>query len=128
MLIECKDIKDELATLTTVLGQQQSILKDAGKVLKLSRRKVGLQLSLVEQHLLDIKRMQEQAKGVDSTLTQLLDLKQKHTNAIEARFARDQAEDTARSGRIIMVFTIVTSVISSMFSFVLLLDVPCWTH
>lgn len=38
----------------------------------------------------------------------LLDLKQKHANAFEARFARDQAAGTVRQGRTIMVFTIVT--------------------
>jgi hypothetical protein len=37
-----------------------------------------------------------------------LDLKQKHANAFEARFARDQAALTARQGQTIMVFTIVT--------------------
>jgi hypothetical protein len=41
-------------------------------------------------------------------LTHLLDLKQKHANAFEARFARDQANLTSRQGQTIMVFTIVT--------------------
>jgi hypothetical protein len=108
LLVECKDIEDELATLTTVLEQQHRILKHMDKTLKISKRRVGPQVSLVEQHLLDIRRMQRQAEGVNSSLTQVLDLKQKHANAIEARFARDQAEDTARQGQTIMVFTIVT--------------------
>jgi hypothetical protein len=38
----------------------------------------------------------------------MLDLKQKHANAFEARFARDQAAGTARQSQTIMVFTIVT--------------------
>ena len=55
-------------------------------------------------------------------MTHLLDLKQKHANAFEARFARDQAALTARQGQTIMVFTIVTiiflpmSFIASIFS------------
>jgi len=40
----------------------------------------------------------------------MLDLKQKHANAFEARFARDQAAGTMRQGQTIMVFTIVTIV------------------
>jgi hypothetical protein len=40
----------------------------------------------------------------------MLDLKQKHANAFEARFARDQAAGTARQSQTIMVFTIVTIV------------------
>lgn len=43
-------------------------------------------------------------------LTHLLDLKQKHANAFEARFAREQAQFTGRQGQTIMVFTIVTIV------------------
>jgi hypothetical protein len=39
-------------------------------------------------------------------LTHLLDLKQKHANAFEARFARDQAALTAHQGQTILVFTI----------------------
>ncbi len=108
LLVECKDIEDELETLTTVLEQQHRILKHMDKTLKIPKRRAGPQVSLVEQHLLDIKRMQKQAEGVNSSLTQVLDLKQKHANAIEARFARDQAENTARQGQAIMVFTIVT--------------------
>ncbi|KAJ9602585.1 hypothetical protein H2200_012778 [Cladophialophora chaetospira] len=110
LLVECKDIEDELETLTTVLEQQHRILKYLDKTLKIPKRRAGPQVSLVEQHLLDIKRMQKQAEGVNSSLTQVLDLKQKHANAIEARFARDQAESTARQGQAIVVFTIVTIV------------------
>ena len=59
--------------------------------------------------------MDNQAQAIFTSLTQLLDFKQKHANAIEARFAREQAEFTAgqarltaRQGETIMVFTIVT--------------------
>ena len=108
LLVECKDIEDELATMTTILEQQHRILKHMDKTLKIPSKRAGPQVSLIEQHLLDIRRMQRQAEGVNIGLTQVLDLKQKHANAIEARFARDQAENTARQGQAIMVFTIVT--------------------
>jgi CorA-like Mg2+ transporter protein len=110
LLVECKDIEDELVILYTVIEQQHDILKTMADTLKIPRRRAGLQVRLVSQHLLDIQRMQRSANGVSKSLTQLLDLKQKHANAIEARFARDQAEDTARQGQTIMVFTIVTIV------------------
>jgi hypothetical protein len=52
--------------------------------------------------------MSEQAERIYISITDLLDLKQKHANAFEARFARDQAAGTIRQGRTILVFTIVT--------------------
>jgi len=70
--------------------------------------KCSQQRKLVKLHLLDIERMSNEAMNVNRKLTQTLDLKQKHANALEARFARDQAQDTARQGQTIMVFTIVT--------------------
>jgi ankyrin repeat protein/Mg2+ and Co2+ transporter CorA len=125
LLVECKDIEDELSILTAVLQQQRGVLQDMGQALKeLSSahgatkqdmpKKCGQQKRLVDQHLLDIERMRKQAKRVNESLHQVLDLKQKHANALEARFARDQAQDTARQGRTILVFTIVTIVFLPM--------------
>ncbi|CAK7242632.1 MAG: hypothetical protein STHCBS139747_004128 [Sporothrix thermara] len=77
---------------------------------------------LLEIHLKDIDRMDRQAESIYISLTNLLDLKQKHSNALEARFARDHAMIAARQGQTIMAFTIVTivflpmSFISSFFS------------
>jgi Mg2+ and Co2+ transporter CorA len=125
LLVECKDIEDELSILTAVLQQQRAVLQDMGQALKdLSSahgvtkhdmpKKSGQQKRLVDQHLLDIERMRKQAKRVNESLTQVLDLKQKHANALEARFTRDQAQDTARQGQTIMIFTIVTIVFLPM--------------
>jgi ankyrin repeat protein/Mg2+ and Co2+ transporter CorA len=125
LLVECNDIEDELSILTAVLQQQRGVLQDMGQALKeLSSahgatkhdmpKKCGQQKRLVDQHLLDIERMRKQAKRVNESLHQVLDLKQKHANALEARFARDQAQDTARQGRTILVFTIVTIVFLPM--------------
>jgi hypothetical protein len=52
--------------------------------------------------------MDKQAERIYKSITDMLDLKQKHANAFEARFARDQAAGTARQSQTIMVFTIVT--------------------
>ncbi|RMZ90996.1 hypothetical protein DV736_g1772, partial [Chaetothyriales sp. CBS 134916] len=114
LLVECKDIEDELAILHSVLDQQHDVLKTMADGLQVPKKRVGLQVRLVSQHLVDIERMQRAATGVSKSLTQLLDLKQKHANAIEARFTRDQAENTARQGQTIMIFTIVTIVFLPM--------------
>lgn len=48
-----------------------------------------------------------------SQVYNLLDLKQKGANLAEAQWSREQAEETARQGNIIMVFTIVTIIFVS---------------
>lgn len=94
LLVECKDIQDELGILTMVLRQQKTTLHDMDrsfaealsvddeKKFDLSR-KLSHQKALLDLHLLDIERMDKQAKAVNISLTQVLDLKQKHANALE---------------------------------------------
>lgn len=50
--------------------------------------------------------MDSQAGRIYESIRDLLDLKQKHANAFEARYAREQATGTQRQGQTIMVFTI----------------------
>lgn len=120
LLVECKDIEDELEILATVLRQQQQVLdsivgelgvskESSGQGLDLSS-KLGEQQRLVDADVLDPGRMARQARSVNENLTQILDLKQKHANAVEARFQRYQAQEAARQGLTIMVFTVVTIV------------------
>lgn len=54
--------------------------------------------------------MKSQAFGVYDSVRDLLDLKQKHANAIEARYAREQTDGTSRQGKTLTVFTIVTTI------------------
>jgi hypothetical protein len=63
---------------------------------------------LLEQQETEITNMLEQVHIVYKSITDLLDHKQKHANAIEARYARKQASDTAKAGLTLMVFTTVT--------------------
>jgi hypothetical protein len=100
LLVECKDIQDELEILTMILRQQRGTLHemensfvealaaDGEKRLDLSR-KLAQQKALVDLHLLDIDRMFKQAKSVNISLTQVLDLKQKHANALEVSISHD---------------------------------------
>lgn len=123
LLAETKDIRDELNMITKILSEQVSVLPSLSECitshfLSLSppassqsiRRSIAAQLKTIEQHLQDLARMDRQAERIYKSITDMLDLKQKHANAFEARFARDQAAGTMRQGQTIMVFTIVTIV------------------
>lgn len=121
LLAEIKDIRDELEILAMVLDQQKHVLPDLKKAVKdlyINDRSLG-QLRKIDRSfqehertitnpLKDIHRMDKQAERIYSSIRDLLDLKQKHANAFEARFARDQAVGTRRQGKTVMVFTVVT--------------------
>lgn len=137
LLIEIKDIQDELRILKVILDCQSSVFKDYQASLKLedAEAKYNATLTAAEIHkglevnLKDITRMEGQADSLYQGLTHLLDLKQKHCNALEARFAGEQAAVTAKQGQSILVFTIVTivflplSFIASFFS----IDIDRWS-
>lgn len=119
LLAEMKDIRDELHMLEKVLEDQKQVLPDLEMAMceiylnehapqKEIKKRFREQLKLIEMHIKDINRMDKQAEHIYYSITNLLDLKQKHANAFEARFARDQAAGTARQSQTIMVFTIVT--------------------
>jgi Mg2+ and Co2+ transporter CorA len=121
LLTEIKDIRDELNMIKMVLKYQEQKLPDFADILidELGKKsdeayeiriRSREQLKIVKMHLDDIERMDRQAGSIYTSLLSLLDLKQKHANAFEARFGRDQAAFSARSSKTIMVFTIVTIV------------------
>ena len=127
LLAETKDIRDELNMISMVLKNQTSILEsmENGVLEELkgghnqqrqteAKKRFREQLKVIDVHLKDVERMDMQARGIYTSLTHLLDLKQKHANAFEARFARDQAAFSSRQGQTIMVFTIVTIVFLPM--------------
>jgi Mg2+ and Co2+ transporter CorA len=136
LLAETKDIRDELNMIKRVLEDQRNVLPDLEtSISDISREEHKTQQSLLDvkrrfkdlmktldTHVRDLERMDHQAERIYKSITDLLDLKQKHANAFEARFARDQAAGTARQSQTIMVFTIVTiiflplSFISSFFA------------
>ncbi|KAL2063410.1 hypothetical protein VTL71DRAFT_5215 [Oculimacula yallundae] len=119
LLAETKDIRDELNMIAKVLDDQKNVLpdlqeavcdiyRDEQKSQLEVKKRFREQLKTIEMHLKDIERMDRQAERIYKSITDMLDLKQKHANAFEARFARDQAAGTARQSQTIMVFTIVT--------------------
>jgi ankyrin repeat protein/Mg2+ and Co2+ transporter CorA len=121
LLKEVKDIQDELGILSQVTEDQQlvhkEIMKTFGPALTLGTDSSDQQKTdsiLGDQHLslkqqeIEITTMAKQVHIVYKSITDLLDHKQKHANAIEARYARKQASDTAKAGLTLMVFTTVT--------------------
>lgn len=134
LLAEIKDIRDELNIITVILASQTTVLDEfEGHMIEELRSEAGVasrratdavvheirkrsreQRRLLDQHTKDVDRMDRQAEGIYMSLTNLLDLKQKHSNALEARFARDQAVIAAKQGQTIMVFTIVTIIFLPM--------------
>ncbi len=103
LLAEIKDIRDELNIIGVILANQMSILEEfensiidelrvegsrkatdsiSWEIRKRSRE----QRRLLETHSKDVDRMDRQAENILINLTHLLDLKQKHSNALEARF------------------------------------------
>ncbi|KAI1747254.1 hypothetical protein F4782DRAFT_521893 [Xylaria castorea] len=127
LLAEIKDIRDEiniilgildaqLQTVTYLEGFVTEELRGEGSrrttdaVVSEIRRRAGEQKRGIDAKQKDVSRMDRQALSLYDSLTDLLDLKQKHSNALEARFAGDQAVIAAKQGQTIMVFTIVTIV------------------
>lgn len=123
LLKELKDIRDELNIIKSIFSHQQKVLQAFKRAIHEERqedksevaKRFREQSELTKLHSDDVRRMDYQAQAIFTSLTQLLDFKQKHANAIEARFAREQAEFTAgqadltrKQGETIMVFTIVT--------------------
>lgn len=131
LLVEIKDIRDELNIIAVILDLQYQMAdqlealvveelqagndRRAVDRLILEIRKRARELTrLLDMYGRDVERMNRQAEIIYTNLTHLLDLKQKHSNALEARFARDQAVQAGKQGQTIMIFTIVTVVFLPM--------------
>ncbi|KAI0837926.1 hypothetical protein F5Y06DRAFT_269395 [Hypoxylon sp. FL0890] len=138
LLAEIKDIRDELSIIAGLLEAQLVTLDDFEALITEElrsteaanpnpnhrratdaavaeiRKRSREQLRGLEVRQKDIWRMDHQAGSLYQNLTDLLDLKQKHSNALEARFAGDQAVIAAKQGQTIMVFTIVTIIFLPM--------------
>lgn len=98
LLAETKDIRDELNMISTVFQHQQHVLADFQEAIAEIyhgqhrsqfevKKRFKEQQRTIDMHLKDIARMDKQAERIYASITDLLDLKQKHANAFEARFA-----------------------------------------
>lgn len=115
LMREIKDIRDELNMLRMIFKEQEKLLPELRKtLLEMIKRDGGsrkLERSIeriyadaipdVVHPLRDIDRMDTQAERIYNSVRDLLDLKQNYAISM-------QAADTARQGRTLMVFTVVT--------------------
>jgi ankyrin repeat protein len=129
LLAETKDIRDKLDMIKKVLEDQTLVVPDLESSIceiyaesqtsqKEVKKRFKEQLKTIEMHIKDIDRMDKQAERIYNSITDMLDLKQKHANAFEARFAR-----TARQRQTIMVFAILTIILLPI-SFIAAVSIP----
>jgi hypothetical protein len=130
VLLELRDIEDELSTILKLLDQQDTVIKSmikyfdtrgCGKVfLDTAQARIDEYRSQITEMKENSHLAQKAVSGVFhlcscySILTcqveTLLDLKQKQANVDEAKMARWQAEVTQTQSRAVMVFTIFSVV------------------
>lgn len=115
LMREIKDIRDELNMLSMIFREQRKLLASLHKTLLATveehggSKKVARNLNRLYDDALpdiihplqDIKTMDTQAERIYNSIRDLLDLKQNYAISM-------QAADTARQGRTLMVFTVVT--------------------
>ncbi|KAI1775924.1 ankyrin repeat and protein kinase domain-containing protein 1 [Hypoxylon cercidicola] len=133
MLNEINDVRDELSIIvmildsqTAILGMFESVIIDEVRegggakrpavdgLVGLLRKRCREQQRRIETRYRDLQRMDRRAENAYTSLRSLLELKQMQSNALEAKFARDQAVAASRQGQAILVFTVVTIVFVPM--------------
>ena len=143
LLVELKDIRDELSILHSIFRDQREIADWITNIqVKLSEKKspplsksirpalatrkeldtvAGPLYVVIDEALQDVARMDAQAARFSRSLSELLELKQAHSNAFELEFSRSLSLgaqtlslDAAKQGRAVLIFTIVTIVFSPL--------------
>ncbi|KAF4450211.1 Beta-lactamase-like protein 2 [Fusarium austroafricanum] len=109
LLREIKDIRDELHTIGLIFEHQLEILKSIGEFHQ-SRGIPEIPIGSTGRYLKEVQDIDKHTEDAYMALNNLLDLKQKLANVAEARWSRGQAEETARQGNTLLVFTVVTIV------------------
>ncbi|KAI0183369.1 hypothetical protein EV127DRAFT_447236 [Xylaria flabelliformis] len=129
LLVEIEDIHDELIILRMVLKDQETVATEIDRFLdppgsdpnqqqKPYAKVVSAKENrLLKSHLQRIDNMEKMTQRTVKSLRSLLDLKQKQASISEAlasvSYAKksvEQAEETARQGRTLTLFTVVTIV------------------
>ncbi|KAJ5103186.1 hypothetical protein N7532_003715 [Penicillium argentinense] len=111
VLLELRDIEDELTTILKLLEQQDSVIKSMKKYFdRKNYGKVFLDIaqSRIDEYRTQVEEMKSNSHTAQKAVETLLDLKQKQANVDEAKMARWQAEVTQNQSRSVMVFTIFT--------------------
>ncbi|OJD31678.1 ankyrin repeat protein [Diplodia corticola] len=121
LLKEIKDILDEIKMIKSVLKDQYKVVKSLQELVQPhhpsrgkgashlhTENKFSNVLTLIRDTDESFDVMEAHAKQVENGLEHLLDLKQKQANLWEARSSREGAEEAAKQGKTILVFTVVT--------------------
>jgi hypothetical protein len=111
LLLEIKDICDELNILKSLVEDQERVWRQASELIGGSNSAFNNCLPSEVQR--DIMGLIQDAEVVQKSIHTLVDLKQKQASPTEAKFARQQAQDTAKQTDTIVVFTVVTIVFVS---------------
>lgn len=125
LLLDIRDVRDELSMVRNVFCQQRDVLEDMetefshGSSVKSNDHQAlfnGPSCNpRVPKFLRRLQLIDENAENVERAVQHLLDLKQKQANLNEASstaqqttFLARQAESSARQGKVILAFTVVT--------------------
>ena len=120
-LLELRDIEDEFNTLHKLFREQQRVVTDMlTHYTELNKQQgkgaLGIQWLIETNHTLDgyeeqVESILKSVEMAQKAFKELLDMKQKHANIVEAHLAREQTEHSeaaADQSRSVMIFTIVT--------------------
>ena len=117
-LLELRDIEDELNTIDKLIKEQQSCVSDMTKQyhdlnVRQGKGSNGIHFlydidQFLKEHKEQIDGMLKSAQAAQKAFKELLDMKQKQANIVEAHLAREQTEVAADQSRSVMIFTIFT--------------------
>ena len=117
-LLELRDIDDELCTIQKLIGEQQTCITDmVSQYMELRDNHAkgvnGLGFlheaqQFLNDHHEQIVSMLKGARTAQRAFKELLDMKQKQANIVEAHLAREQTQVAAEQSRAVMIFTIFT--------------------
>lgn len=117
-LLELRDIQDELNTIDKLIKEQQTcvsdmiiqynhLIKDYSKGINGISFLYDVQ-QFLNEHKEQVESMLKGAIAAQRAFKELLDMKQKQANIVEAHLAREQTEVAADQSRSVMIFTIFT--------------------
>ena len=116
-LLELHDIEDELNTIDRLIKEQQACVADMEAQYKsLAPQEKGVNglrflheaAQFLKDHLDQVDGMLKSAGAAQKAFKELLDMKQKQANIVEAHLARKQNEVAADQSRSVMIFTVFT--------------------
>ena len=109
---EIKDIVDELARVDYILSRQESVVRGLTRMNK--SRSIKTTFDIVSERREAWIQVAGTARTAYDEIQAQMDLKQKQSSLSETRSSRYQAEDSARHGRIMLLFTVVTIIFLPM--------------